>query len=88
MRSILAHLAGRMTFMRAEIITDVFAIEIARRLEDVASLHRYQRFTRKLPLAAVLHTYQRTAHLPNAQARAERLKAICDAWLRGEEADA
>jgi len=86
MTRILDRVAAGRTFMRAELISDVFALAVARRMEDVGFLHRYQRYTRKLPLADVLDVWRSVAVVPRLSDRAEKMRVICDARLRGEEA--
>lgn len=86
MTGILDRVARSLTFMRPEMISDVFAIEIARRLEDVPSLHRYQRYTRKLPLRVILEAFRSVAELRDAHERSESMKRVCDAALSGEAA--
>jgi hypothetical protein len=86
MKDILGHLQRTMTLVRVEMIAEVFAIEIARRLEDMHFLHRYQRYVRKLPLPTVLSIYQEAQKKESLTRRAEYVKSACEELLGGKEA--
>jgi hypothetical protein len=88
MKDLLGHLSRTMTLVRPELIAEVFAIEIARRLEDVHFLHRYQRYVRKLPLATLLSICRDAQKEKSLAGRAEYVKSACEEFLGGREAHA